>query len=223
MGITRINAFLLSVRRKESFAVLIVAISMMLSVPLVAQEKKAAPTATPAEEPSVVLRVTTRLVTIDVVARDHHGNAIRDLKQDDFQIFEQAGSHKTAQQIASFRLLDRSLAKSPEVERSALPIPRGVFTNLVSTQKLSAPPTILLVDGLNTDPINELQVRQKMVQLLASAPSDIPVAVFLLGRNLRLLQSFTTDAKLLQQAAKRALSLEGSNLQVKDRPQRFQL
>ena len=216
MRITRRNPFLFSFSRNAFLAVLIAALSIMQSGSLVAQEKKTAPTGTPPQEPSVVLKVTTRLVTIDVVARDHHGNAIRDLKQDDFQVFEQAGSHKAAQQIASFRLLDRSLAKSPEVERSALPIPKGVFTNLVSTQKLSAPPTILLVDGLNTDPINELQVRQKMVQLLASAPSDIPVAVFLLGRSLRLLQGFTTDAKLLQQAAKRALSLEGSNLQVKD-------
>jgi hypothetical protein len=79
---------------------------MTLSASLVAQEKKAAQTGKPPQEPSVVLKVTTRLVTIDVVARDHHGNAIRDLKQDDFQVFEQAGSHKTAQQIASFRLLD---------------------------------------------------------------------------------------------------------------------
>jgi VWFA-related protein len=221
VGITRRNAFL-CLSRKLSLTVLIAAISMTLGASLGAQEKKAAQTGTPPQEPSVVLKVTTRLVTIDVVARDHHGNAIRDLKQDDFQVFEQAGSRKTSQQIASFRLLDRSLAKSAEVERSAMPIPPGVFTNLVSAQKLSAPPTILLVDGLNTDPINELQVRQKMVQLLASAPSDIPVAVFLLGRNLRLLQSFTTDAKLLQQAAKRALSLEGSNLQVKDpRDDRF--
>src|SRR6267143_463310 len=192
------------------------ALVLFLGATGVSQEKSAPQSSSPPQEPPAVLKVTTRLVTIDVVARDRHGNAIRDLKQDDFQVFEQAGSHKSAQQIASFRLLDRSLAKSPEVERSALPIPPGVFTNLVSAQKLSAPPTILLVDGLNTDPINELQVRQKMVQLLASAPSDIPVAVFLLGRNLRLLQSFTTDAKLLQQAAKRALSVEGSNLQVKD-------
>jgi VWFA-related protein len=162
------------------------------------------------------LKVTTRLVTIDVVARDHHGNPIRDLKQDDFEIFEQTGSHRTAQQISSFRLLDRSLAKTPEVQRAALQIPAGVFTNLVTTQKLAAPPTILLVDGLNTDPTVQLQTRKKMVELLASAPTDIPLAVFLLGRELRLLQTFTTDSKLLKEAAQRAMSNEGATLQVKD-------
>jgi hypothetical protein len=63
------------------------------------------------QEPPVVLKVTTRLVTVDVVARDRHGNSVRDLKAEDFQIFEQGSSRKAEQQIASFRLMDRSNAK----------------------------------------------------------------------------------------------------------------
>jgi VWFA-related protein len=168
------------------------------------------------QEPPAVLKVTTRLVTVDVVARDRHGNPVRDLTANDFQIAEQARSHKGQQQIASFRLLDRSLAKAPDAERAALQLPADVYTNLVTTKSLSAPPTILLVDGLNTDATTQLQVRQRMVRLLASAPSDVPMAVFLLGRELRLLQSFTTDTKLLHAAAEQALSLEATNLQAKD-------
>ncbi len=180
------------------------------------QEKSRPQSSPPKQEPPAVLKVTTRLVTVDVVARDHHGNAIRDLTADDFQITEQAGSHKDQQKIASFRLLDRALAKGPDSERDALQLPAGVYTNLVTTKSLSAPPTILLVDGLNTDATTQVQVRQKMVRLLASAPSDVPMAVFLLGRELRLLQSFTTDAKLLRAAAERAMTQEATNLQVKD-------
>ncbi len=178
------------------------------------QQKKQPPPSQ--QEPPAVLKVTTRLVTVDVVARDHHGNPVRDLTANDFQISEQTGSHKGPQQIASFRLLDRSLAKTPDPERAALQLPAGVYTNLVTTKNLSAPPTILLVDGLNTDSTTQLQVRQKMVQLLASAPSEVPMAVFLLGRELQLLQGFTTDSKLLHSAAERALSLEATNLQAKD-------
>ncbi len=170
----------------------------------------------PKQEPPAVLKVTTRLVTVDVVARDRHGNPVRDLTVNDFQIVEQAGSHKDQQKIASFRLLDRALTKAPDSERAALQLPAGVYTNLVTTKSLSAPPTILLVDGLNTDATTQLQVRQKMVRLLASSPSDVPMAVFLLGRELRLLQSFTTDSKLLRAAAERALTLEATNLQAKD-------
>lgn len=180
------------------------------------QEKNHPQTLPSKQEPPAVLKVTARLVTVDVVAKDRHGNPVRDLSANDFQIAEQAGPRKGQQQIASFRLLDRSLAKAPDQERAAFQLPAGVYTNLVTTQSLSAPPTILLVDGLNTDATTQTQVRQKMVRLLASAPSDVPMAVFLLGRELRLLQSFTTDAKLLHAAAERALSLEATNLQAKD-------
>ena len=182
----------------------------------VSQERNQSQTPRSLPEPPAVLKVTTRLVTVDVVARDRHGSPVRDLTAKDFQISEQSGSHKSQQQIASFRLLDRSLKNASDSESAALQLPAGVFTNLVSTKSLSAPPTILLVDGLNTDATIQLQVRQQMVRLLASAPSDVPMAVFLLGRELRLLQGFTTDTKLLHSAAQRALSLEATNLQAKD-------
>lgn len=180
------------------------------------QEKSPPQTAAPKQEPPAVLKVTTRLVTVDVVARDRHGNAVRDLKADEFQITEQSGSGKSQQRVATFRLLDRALAEAPDAEKAALQLPVGVYTNLITTKSLSAPPTILLVDGLNTDAATQLQVRRKMVQLLASSPSSVPMAVFLLGRRLRLLQNFTTDTRLLRAAAERALTLEGTNLQAKD-------
>lgn len=210
----RISRYLTKVRvSRFSF---ILAFLPFLGAVTVAQEKIQNPASTPQQEPAAVLKVTTRLVTVDVVARDHHGNAIRDLKPGDFQISEQGGSRKSPQQIASFRLLDRALATAPDSERAALQLPAGVYTNLVTSKNLSAPPTILLVDGLNTDAATQLQVRQKMVKLLASSPSNVPMAVFLLGRQLRLLQSFTTDTRLLREAAQRAMTLEATNLQSKD-------
>jgi VWFA-related protein len=194
----------------------IAAVLLFLGAKGESQEKSQPHTLPLQQEPPAVLKVTTRLVTVDVVARDHHGNPVRDLEAGDFQITEQASSHKAQQQIASFRMLDRALAKAPDSERDALRLPAGVYTNLVTTKSLSAPPTIMLVDGLNTEATTQIQVRQKMVRLLASSPSDVPMAVFLLGRELRLLQNFTTDAKLLRAAAERALTLEATNLQVKD-------
>src|SRR5712691_8836385 len=149
-----------------------------LSVTGASQEKNQPQPRPPQQEPPSVLKVTTRLVTVDVVARDRHGNPVRDLAANDFQVTEQAGSHKDLQQIASFRMLDRALAKTADSERDGLQLPAGVYTNLVTTKSLSAPPTILLVDGLNTDAKTQLHVRQKMVRLLASAPNDVPMAAF---------------------------------------------
>lgn len=180
------------------------------------QDKNPLPSPPAGQEPPAVLKVTTHLVFVDVVARDRQGNPVRDLQRNEFQIWEQSGSRKSQQDIASFRLLDRSLAIAPDPERAALQLPPSVYTNLVTTKKLSVPPTILLVDGLNTDASIQLQVRKEMIRLLASSPADVPMAVFLLGRELRLLQSFTTDTRLLRAAAERALTLEATNLQAKD-------
>jgi len=55
-----------------------------------------------------------------------------------------------------------------------------------------------------------------MVRLLASIPPEIPVAVFLLDRNLHLLQNFSTDRTLLRTAVDRALSLSGQELNPMD-------
>ena len=191
------------------------ALLLSLRTPALAQEKHQT-SLTPMQEPAGVLKVTTRLVTVDVVARDRHGDAVRDLTAADFEIVEQAGSRKSPQRIASFRLLDRELTKGSDLERASLELPAGVYTNLVTTKELSAVPTILLVDGLNTDATNQFQVRKKMVQLLSSVPGDVPMAVFLLGRELQLLQNFTTDARMLKAAAERAETLETRNLQMKD-------
>lgn len=185
-------------------------------VTAMSQEKSQQALPRSGQEPPAVLKATTRLVTVDVVAKDRKGNAVRDLKADEFQVIEQSGSGKSQQHIATFLLLDRALAEAPDSQKTALRLPAGVYTNLVTTKSLSAPPTILLVDGLNTEASAQLQVRRKMVQLLASSQSSAPMAVFLLGRQLRVLQNFTTNTKLLSAAAQRALTLEATNLQAKD-------
>jgi hypothetical protein len=124
----------------------VLTILLFLCAAGVAQEKPEMQSKRPQQEPPAVLKVTTRLVTVDVVARDRHGDPVRDLTAKDFQIIEQAGSHKDQQQIISFRLLDRAMAKAPDTEKEALQLPAGVYTNLVTTKSLSAPPTILLMD-----------------------------------------------------------------------------
>jgi len=144
-------------------------------------------------EPPAVLKVTTRLITVDVVARNRRGNPVRDLQAGDFQITEQARSGKAQQQIASLIVLWRDA----DPERASRQLPAGVYTNLVTTKSLSAPPTILLWMGEHGRN-DAVAGAAENVRLLASAPSDVPMTVFLLGRELRLLQNLTTDTKLLR-------------------------
>jgi len=60
-----------------------------------------------ATEAPLVLRISAREVVIEVVARDQHHNAVTDLKQDEFQVFD-AGKHadKAPRRILSMRMID---------------------------------------------------------------------------------------------------------------------
>jgi VWFA-related protein len=152
----------------------------------------------PENEPITTFKTTTRMVTIDVVARDGKGNSLRDLKPDNFEVFEQIEPRreKHPQQIKAFRAT--SVADLAGLDPGKPKMALGVYTNLVTMNRVPVPPTIILLDALNTDRTSLMQVRQQLVEMLSSIPDDVPTAVYLLGRRLEMIQSFTTDPKLLR-------------------------
>src|SRR4029079_9516630 len=58
----------------------------------------------------------------------------------------------------------------------------------------------------------QMQVHVQMIRMLRSIPADTPVAIFLLGHRLRMLQSFTTDPALLKAALDKASTAAIGNL-----------
>jgi VWFA-related protein len=152
------------------------------------------------------------MVTLQVLAHDRQGHPVPGLTAQDFQVFEQVPPKKDhrPEQIAAFQFV--SIAAIAAADRGLVQMPAGVYSNLVSMQKKPVPPTVLLMDGINTSYTVQMQVHRQMVKMLASIPSDVPVSVFLLDRNLHLLQDFTTDPTLLKEAAKKASSLDSAGL-----------
>jgi VWFA-related protein len=175
--------------------------------PLIGQQAKPETTATEAP----VFRVTTRMVTVDVVAKDKHGHTVPNLTAQDFQVFEQVaqkrGEHE--EKIAGFLAVNHDAIVASS-QQHAVKMPTGVYSNLVST-RLTVPPTILLLDALNTEGDSGTQARHQMVKMLTSIPPDTPVAVFILGHDLVLLQSFTQDPALLRDAAKKVMDTNLDN------------
>src|SRR5260370_10771751 len=164
-----------------------------------------------AAQPAPVFRVTTRMVTVDVVVKDKHRPPVPDLPAQDFQVFEQIppkpGDHE--QKIVGFLAVNHAAIVASS-QHNALKMPAGVYSNLVTT-RLTVPPTILLLDGLNTEGDSGTQARRQMVKMLASIPPDTPVAVFILGHDLVLLQSFTKDPKTLRDVAQKVLTTNIEN------------
>ena len=171
------------------------------------QEQNAAPVQQPGQS-EYVLKVTTRLVTVDLIATDSHGNPIRDLKPEDVQVFEE---HKQREKIEHFQFFEK--LKTAGADASAARDSAGVLSNQLPIDRLKIPPMVVLMDSLNTEGSNQLQGRVHVIQLLRTLPKDTPVAVFLLGTSLRILQGFTGDPGLLRAALERAVN---GNMIVKD-------
>jgi len=192
------------------FRVLFVAgIALMIPYATVGQQVK--PASPDASAPTTTFRVFTRMVTVEVVAKDKQGHVIPGLTAKDFQLFEQMPPKKDEkpQEIRAFvEVNPQAIAEASK--QPVVKIPAGVYSNLVAT-RLAVPPTILLLDGLNTEANSGNQARRQMVKMLASIPPDTPVAVFLLGHDLVLLQSFTKDPKLLREVAQRVQSTNLDN------------
>jgi VWFA-related protein len=156
------------------------------------------------QAPPAVLRSTTRLVSLEVVVRDRQGLPVTGLTAKDFEVSEQIPPKKDRrpQSIAVFQAED--WAKLRAASPNPSPLPPGVYGNL-AIKKAQVPPTVLLFDGINTDVASQMQVHHQMVKILGSIPADVPVAVFLMGNRLRLLQTFTTDPQLLREAAAKTM------------------
>jgi VWFA-related protein len=146
-----------------------------------------------AQQPPAVVKVKTRLVIVDVVARNGKGDAIADLKPEDFTVLEDGKPQKIS--AFSFQHPDSTARPVP-----APVLPRNTFNNLPRYQPNGAL-NVLLLDALNTTLLNQAYARQCMVKFLGNLPRGQAMAVYLLGNKLRLVQDFTSDPELLKKAA----------------------
>src|ERR1700728_2838026 len=154
--------------------------------------------------PSAPLKTNTRLIAVDVVVTDSHGNAIRGLKAGDFQISEE---HSGPQKISQFQFIDATSHPAPVYPAGLIAASPGapyLYTNLLP-EKMRVPPTVMLMDALNTQIENQSEVHRHMLMLLKTLPPSTPIAVFVLTRTLHVVQSFTTDPGLLRAAVDKTL------------------
>src|SRR5947207_9335222 len=138
----------------------------------------------------------TRLVLVDVVASDESDQPILGLKPDDFKVLEDG----KPQQI---RFFDPHTAatqeKATQVPRE---LPPHVYTN-VPEEDPAVVRTIVLFDTLNTPTSDQAYARREMVKFLKVLPKGQSIALFTLGRQLRMVHGFTGKADELLAAAEK--------------------
>jgi VWFA-related protein len=160
------------------------------------QQSPESPSPQQARKPGSVLQIKTRLVTVDVAATDSHGNVVRDLKPEELEV-----SDNGPQVIAQFSFVDKSTnSRSANLSNVIQERPKGFYTNQAELERLTTPPTVILLDALNTEGADLMQARRDMLRMLSTLPANTPVAVFLLEQSLVLVQGFTSDPALLRAA-----------------------
>jgi VWFA-related protein len=147
-----------------------------------------------------VLRINSSLVVVDVVATDHKGAPVVDLRQDEFTVTEDGKPQSI--RAFSFQRLEMNPGGQPLQERPAEPpLPSNVATN-VRRMKPGSPLAVLLMDGINTRLNNQQYAKVQLLEFLKKLPVNQPVAVYLLGTRLRLIQDFTSDPTVLKAVLK---------------------
>jgi len=154
---------------------------------------------TPSAEPATVLRVTTRLVVVDVVATDHKDMAVTDLRREDFTLLEDGKE----QEIKVFALQQAvHSAPAANVVPAAFKLPENTYTNIPRYNTNSAL-NVVLLDALNTTAPHQAYVRDQMLKYMEKMPEGQPLAIYLLSSKLTLLQDFTSDPEVLRGVVKK--------------------
>jgi VWFA-related protein len=140
------------------------------------------------------LRVTTRLVNVNVVVTDALGNPVKDLTQDDFTPLDDGQPQK----IAFFSAIDNERATST----SSLPGPDS-YTNRPTDYGAPPSSTILLFDTLNSRWTSQGYGLHLIRKFLRQVEPQDHIGIYVLGDDLKVVHSFSHDASDLVEAIRR--------------------
>src|SRR5208283_509973 len=142
-----------------------------------------------------VVRTTTRLVQISVIATDKMGEPAADLTPADFLVLDNARPQK-------IQIFQKETNQPPANPRR--PLPPDTYTNRI--HETGGPNvTMLLLDGLNTEVNDQAYARQQAIKFLQQIHPHDRLAIYTLARDLHVLQGLTGDsAKLVEALGKHA-------------------
>ncbi len=148
-------------------------------------------TAPPDNSAGRVFKTSAHIVVIDVVVTGKKHRPLTGLHQQDFQVTED-GHPQT------IRYFEEHSGAQP-IQVSVPDLPPNVFTNIPRV-KPGDSVTVLVLDSLNTPLDDQRRVQAQVLKYLKKPQPGRRIAIFTLGTQLRLIQSFTEDPVLLAAA-----------------------
>lgn len=168
---------------------LLVAFAFLPARLLALPQEAPAPQQQPPPPAAPLLRTTTRLVQISVIATDKKGEPVQDLTPADFVVLD--NGHPVKIQIFQ-KQTDQLPANLPPA------LPPDTYSNQIRrTSTVSANVTMLLLDGLNTPITDQGYARQQIIEFLQQIRPSDRLAIYTLARELHVLQDFTSDSSKL--------------------------
>lgn len=167
--------------------------------PLICLAQTPSPTVSPkpAEYDENIIKINTSLIQIDVTVTDKEGKIVKDLKPEDFEVYE----NKEKQEITNFSFIsseNQSSSTQKTVRKNDTPIP--VSASPIRAEQVRR--TIaLVVDDLNTAIGSLSDVRRSLRKFVDEQmqPNDL-VAILRTGVGIGVSQQFTNDKRLLYAA-----------------------
>jgi VWFA-related protein len=150
---------------------------------------------TKAETPTAgnfTLKVTTRLVSMGLIATDKHGKPVTGLKQEDIEIYDNGRK----QQVHAFHRAAEKQSSPPAPSE-----PSGTFTNTApAAQNEDAPDTlILLIDESHVAYRDLTRARGEVLRFLKDARPNSRVAAYSLNEHgFHVIQDVTPDHALIE-------------------------
>jgi len=144
--------------------------------------------------PPITFRAEVNYVEVDAVIRDAQGAFVRDLKKENFQVFEDG----ILQAVTAFSLIDIPVVRS---ER-ALFLPTDIDPDVRSnTGGPEGRLYVLLLDDIHTDAMRSIRVRQAARQFVERnlGANDLAAVIYTSGRT-DAAQDLTSSRRLLIQA-----------------------
>lgn len=156
------------------------------------------PRATPPDDDDV-LKISTNLIQVDVTVTDKKGNVVRDLKPEDFEVYENG----VKQDISNFSFVSIEPNEAPgdtskpqKATKDSIPIP-PIKLKTEQVRRTYA----LVVDDLGLNFASTLWVKESLKRFISEQVQEGDlVAILRTGGGIGALQSFTSDKRQLMAA-----------------------
>jgi len=149
----------------------------------------------------VVLHTSTRLVQLNVIVEDKKGKLVENLRQEDFTLLDNGKPQSIS--LFSTESVRPGGNFSATANAKSEPSP-NVFGNRVRhADEIPGSVMVILFDALNTSFTDQAYARTQILAFLRQLQPQDHVAIYLLTKQLMVINEFTQDSKSLLQAIKR--------------------